>query len=86
VAVVGTALFYKPDAYFEAGDGWRRKPGGGPILLNLIHEVNNLPSLVGDVTAVQAMNSNAIRASSQRPFAIRSRWCAAMCTGVLTAP
>ena len=42
MAVVGTALFYKPDDYFEAGGGWRRKPGGGPILLNLTHEVNNL--------------------------------------------
>ena len=47
VAVVGTALFYKPDDYFDAGGGWRRQPGGGPILLNLIHEVNNLLSLVG---------------------------------------
>jgi predicted dehydrogenase len=61
VAVVGTALFYKPDDYFESGGGWRREPGGGPILLNLIHEVNNLLSLVGDITAVQAKNSNATR-------------------------
>ena len=61
VAVVGTALFYKPDDYFEAGGGWRRQPGGGPILLNLIHEVNNLLSLVGDIVRVQAVSSNATR-------------------------
>ncbi len=61
VAVVGTALFYKPDDYFEVGGGWRRQPGGGPILLNLIHEVNNLLSLVGDIVRVQAVNSNAHR-------------------------
>jgi predicted dehydrogenase len=61
VAVSGTALFYKPDDYFEAGGGWRREPGGGPILLNLIHEVNNLLSLVGDVVEVQAVTSNATR-------------------------
>ena len=61
VAVVGTALFYKPDDYFEAGGGWRRQPGGGPILLNLIHEVNNLLSLVGDIVRVQAVTSNATR-------------------------
>jgi predicted dehydrogenase len=61
VAVVGTALFYKPDDYFDVGGGWRRQPGGGPILLNLIHEVNNLQSLVGDVVRVQAATSNATR-------------------------
>src|SRR3954453_16193023 len=61
VAVVGTALFYKPDDYFDVGDGWRRQPGGGPILLNLIHEANNLQSLVGDVVRVQATTSSATR-------------------------
>jgi predicted dehydrogenase len=61
VAVVGTALFYKPDDYFDVGGGWRRQPGGGPILLNLIHEVNNLLSLVGDIVRVQAATSNATR-------------------------
>jgi predicted dehydrogenase len=29
VAVVGTALFYKPEHYFEVGGGWPRQPGGG---------------------------------------------------------
>ena len=61
VAVVGTAMFYKPDDYFEAGAGWRRQAGGGPILLNLIHEVNNLLSLVGDIVRVQAVTSDATR-------------------------
>jgi predicted dehydrogenase len=61
VAVVGTALFHKPDDYFDVNGGWRRQPGGGPILLNLIHEVNNLQSLVGDVVRVQATTSDATR-------------------------
>jgi predicted dehydrogenase len=61
VAVVGTALFYKPDDYFDVGGGWRRQPGGGPILLNLIHEVDNLLWLVGDIVSVQAVTSNATR-------------------------
>jgi len=61
VAVVGTALFYKPDDYFDESGGWRRQPGGGPILLNLIHEINNLQSLVGDIVSVQAVTSNATR-------------------------
>jgi predicted dehydrogenase len=61
VAVMGSAVFYKPDEYFDVGGGWRREPGGGPILLNLIHEVNNLMSLVGAIVTVQAMTSNATR-------------------------
>jgi predicted dehydrogenase len=61
VAVVGTAMFYKPDGYFDENGGWRRRPGGGPILLNLTHEVNNLLSLVGDIARVQAVTSNATR-------------------------
>ena len=61
VAVVGTALFRKPDAYFEVGDGWRRRPGGGPVLVNLVHEVNSLEFILGDITHVQALASNAVR-------------------------
>ena len=61
VAVIGAALFCKPDDYFDMGDGWRRQPGGGPILINLSHDVNNLLSLVGDIVRVQAVNSNATR-------------------------
>jgi predicted dehydrogenase len=61
VVVVGTALFYKPDDYFDAGGGWRREPGGGPILINLSHEVNNLLSLVGDIVRVSAVTTNGTR-------------------------
>jgi predicted dehydrogenase len=61
VAIVGTALLCKPDDYFGAGDGWRREAGGGPILINLIHEVNALQQLVGDVVRVQATTSHAVR-------------------------
>ena len=61
VAVVGTALFCKPDDYFDVGGGWRRQPGGGPVLLNLVHEVDGLRWLVGDVVRVHATTSNAAR-------------------------
>ncbi len=60
VAVMGSAMFYKPDDYFDAAP-WRRQTGGGPILLNMIHEVHNLRMLCGGIIAVQAFSSNATR-------------------------
>ena len=60
VAVIGSAMFYKPDQYFAEAP-WRREPGGGPILLNMIHEVGNLRAMVGEIVAVQAFGSNAAR-------------------------
>lgn len=60
VGVTATTMFAKPDDYFEAAP-WRRAPGGGPILINLIHDVDALRMLLGDVTAVQAMAANRVR-------------------------
>jgi predicted dehydrogenase len=60
VAVMGSATFFKPDHYFVEGP-WRREPGAGPILLNMIHEAHNLRMLCGEIVAVQAIASHAVR-------------------------
>jgi predicted dehydrogenase len=62
-AVSGTWLLYKPDDYFDVA--WRREPGGGPILINLIHDIDNLRFIAGDIVAVQAMTS-----TTRRGFAV----------------
>lgn len=63
VAVMGSVLFYKAEneGYFDGAYSWRREPGGGPILLNMIHEIGNLRSLCGEIAAVEAFTSNATR-------------------------
>ncbi len=60
VAVTGSAMFFKPDHYFTDAP-WRRQIGAGPILMNLIHEIHNLRMLCGEITAVQAFKSQAVR-------------------------
>jgi predicted dehydrogenase len=63
VGVMGSAAFYKPDSegYYDGLFAWRQNPGGGPILLNMIHEIGNLRAMVGEIVAVQAFASNATR-------------------------
>jgi len=51
----------KPDEYFEVA--WRReRPGGGPLLINLIHDLDSLRFICGEVTSVYARTSSAARA------------------------
>jgi predicted dehydrogenase len=59
VCLTAMSTWLKPDAYFETK--WRREKGGGPILINLIHDVDQLRFLFGDIATVQAMTSSTIR-------------------------
>ncbi|NNJ74244.1 MAG: Gfo/Idh/MocA family oxidoreductase [Anderseniella sp.] len=55
VAVHAACWLYKPDAYFDVA--WRTRQGAGPVFINLIHDIDLLRYLVGDVVSVQAAES-----------------------------
>ena len=57
VSVLWTLL--KPADYFDVE--WRRKPGGGPVLINMIHDVDNLRYICGEIQNVYAQVSSAVR-------------------------
>ena len=59
VSATALAMFLKPDSYFDAA--WRRQAGGGPVLINLIHDIDMLRFLIGDIAEVQAIDSRAVR-------------------------
>jgi predicted dehydrogenase len=59
VTINGMCLIKKEDQYFE--NLWRQRPGGGPILINLIHDIDTLRYLCGEIQSVLAVTSNRVR-------------------------
>ncbi len=59
VAVHGMCWLYKPEDYFDTT--WRTQAGAGPVLINLIHDVDLLCHLIGEITTVEAFEANATR-------------------------
>lgn len=50
----------KPDSYFAAAP-WRTMPGGGPIAINLVHDIDTLRYVCGEVVRIHAETANAAR-------------------------
>lgn len=59
-SVQGTCWLYKPDDYFDIAP-WRKKKGAGPISVNLVHDIDVMRYLLGDVVRVQAAASKSAR-------------------------
>ncbi len=60
VAMQASAVFYKPAHYFVEG-AWRTRKGGGPILINLIHEIGLMRHFCGEIRSVFAMAGRNVR-------------------------
>jgi predicted dehydrogenase len=58
-AATGTWLHRKPDDYYNVA--WRREAGGGPILINAIHDIDCLRMVVGEIETVQAAAAGNMR-------------------------
>lgn len=59
VSATVMCTWLKPHDYFDVT--WRRQQGGGPILINLIHDIDLMRHLYGEIESVQALASNAVR-------------------------
>ena len=61
--LVGVSMLWallKPADYFDVD--WRcRRPGGGPVFINLIHELDSLRFLCGEIRRVYVQSSSAVR-------------------------
>lgn len=64
----GQFWLVKPDEYFEVD--WRRQEGAGPILINLIHDIDLFRYLCGEIVGVQALSSNAVRGNPAEETAV----------------
>ena len=59
ISVNAQFWLYKPDDYFDVA--WRTCEGAGPVFINLIHDIDLIRHLVGDIVTVQAMESRKAR-------------------------
>lgn len=51
-----TCWFYKPDDYFDQAP-WRKQSGAGPVSVNLVHDIDLIRYLCGEVVSVQAQTA-----------------------------
>ncbi|MFN3973225.1 MAG: Gfo/Idh/MocA family protein [Gemmobacter sp.] len=68
VSVQGTFWAEKPAEYFATD--WRRQEGAGPVLLNVIHDIDVMRHLVGEIAAVQAVETRRHRGNAVEDAAV----------------
>ncbi|WP_434636036.1 Gfo/Idh/MocA family protein [Klebsiella sp. I138] len=68
VTVSAHWILQKPDDYFDIA--WRREPGAGPLLVNLVHDIDLMRYLFGEIEQVQALTAHAVRRFSNEDSAV----------------
>ena len=68
VAVSGQWGMRKHDGYYEPG--WRRMQAAGPVMINLVHEVDTLRYICGDIVSVSAMTSHELEGLEKEDAAV----------------
>ena len=63
LAVSGLWALRKPASYYQAPTAWRAssQSGGGPVLINLVHEIDILHYLLGPIVRVYAERTLSVR-------------------------
>lgn len=59
LSVAAINLRRKPESYYNVA--WKREPGGGPLLINAIHDLDCLRALCGEIDSVMAFTGNKAR-------------------------
>jgi len=81
-AVAALWLLQKPADYFDVA--WRREPGGGPLLINAIHDIDDLRFVCGEIDEIRAITSNSTRNFSVEDSAAIALRFASGAVGTLT--
>lgn len=53
----------KPDAYFQGN--WRQGSDGSPVMINMVHEIDLLRFVLGEVAEISAMGGHPVRGANR---------------------
>ena len=67
ISIHATSWLFKPNNYFNS---WRRSVGGGPLLINLVHDIDLMRYLIGEIECVLSFESNSIRGGDTEDTAV----------------
>ena len=67
ISIHATCWLFKPNNYFNS---WRKSVGGGPLLINLVHDIDLMRYLIGEIDSVQSFESNSVRGGNTEDTAV----------------